>query len=106
MTGMKHVVVLIVFAIAAAAGCRVSDVRELTVNVPGMATEADAERVLAALVPLGGIDRGKTVHDVSARTVTVRYDSMVIAHKNIEIAIAEAGYEANGIPAVKGAAPK
>jgi len=39
-------------------------------------------------------------HNRVARTVVVTYDSMMVAHKNIEIAIAEAGYAANGIQAV------
>jgi copper chaperone CopZ len=98
---MKRVVAWFTFLVLLMAGCRVSDVREMTVSVPGMVAESDAKAVQAALAPFGGIDKGKTVFDVKARTVTVRYDSMVIAHKNIEIAIAEAGYDANGIPAVK-----
>lgn len=80
-----------------------SDVKEMTVNVPGMASEADVQKVRAALATLGGI-KDKTAYDVASRTVTVYYDSMVIAHKNIEIAIAEAGYDANGIQAIKKAA--
>ena len=78
-----------------------SDPREVEVKVPGMATEADVEKVRAALAPFGGINKEDTKYDVNKRIVTVHYDSMVIAHKNIEIAIAEAGYDANGIPAIK-----
>jgi copper chaperone CopZ len=88
------------------AGCRVSDVREMTVNVPAMASEADVQRVRAALAPLNGVDKEKTVYNVQGRSITVRYDSMVIAHKNIEIAIAEAGYDANKIPAIRKDAAK
>ena len=83
------------------AGCRVSDVREMTVSVPAMVSESDVQRIRAALAPLGGLDKEKTTYDVASHTVRVRYDSMVIAHKNIEIAIAEAGYNANNIPAIR-----
>jgi copper chaperone CopZ len=103
---MKRIAALFAFAVLSLAGCRESDVRTMTVNVPEMVAEADAQKVKAALAPLGGIDKEKTVYDVAARTVTVRYDSMVIAHKNIEIAIAEAGYAANRIAAIKKAAAK
>jgi copper chaperone CopZ len=96
---MKHVIALLAFAVLSIAGCRVSDVREMTVNVPGMVSESDVQKVRAALAPLGGIDKEKTVYDAETRTVIVHYDSMLIAHKNIEIAIAEAGYDANGIAA-------
>jgi copper chaperone CopZ len=81
-------------------GCRVSDVRELAVSVPGMAAEADVERIKKALATLNGIDKEKTAFDASGRKVVVTYDSMVVAHKNIEIAIAEAGYDANSIKAI------
>ncbi len=92
----------LVMALAGAllAGCRVSDVRDVQVKVPAMASEADLQKVREALRPLIGVNQDKTTYDLATRTVNVRYDSMQIAHKNIEIAIAEAGYEANGIPAI------
>ena len=98
---MKYMLSLVAVAVALLAGCRVSDVREMTVKVPDMAAESDVQQVRAALAPLIGIDKDKTVFDVATRTIKVRYDSMQIAHKNIEIAIAEAGYDANGISAVR-----
>jgi copper chaperone CopZ len=103
---MKRVIALLAFVALSFSGCRVSDIREMAVKVPGMVSEADVQNVRAALMSLGGIDKKKTVFDAEARTVTVCYDSMVIAHKNIEIAIAEAGYAANGIPAIKTAVAK
>ncbi|HPS07616.1 MAG TPA: heavy-metal-associated domain-containing protein [Kiritimatiellia bacterium] len=102
---MKYVLSLFALMGVLVAGCRVSDVREMTVNVPAMSSDADVQRVRAALATLGGVDKEKTVYDVPSHTVKVRYDSMQIAHKNIEIAIAEAGYDANKISAIhKGAA--
>lgn len=89
-----------------ASGCRVSDERTLRVSVPALAADADVERIKKALAPLGGINREKTTFDVAGRAVVVTYDSMVVAHKNIEIAIAEAGYDANGIKAVAAPAAK
>lgn len=103
---MKHLILLLSVVCALLTGCRVSDVREFDVKVPAMASEEDAQRVRAALAPLNGIDKEKAVFDVANRIVKLRYDSMLIAHKNIEIAIAEAGYDANGIPAVRKEAAK
>ncbi len=97
---MKHVFVWLAFALSLAAGCRVSDVREMEVRVPAMASNADVQKVRSALAQLGGVDKEKTAFDAAGRTVKVWYDSMVVAHKNIEIAIAEAGYDANGIKAI------
>lgn len=103
---MKRFLLLLTLGVLFLSGCRVSDVREMTVNVPGMASEADAQRINAALSPLVGLDKDHIVFDIEARMVRVRYDSMNIAHKNIEIAIAEAGYDANSIKAIQKDAPK
>lgn len=96
---MKYTVILLAFFGVLLGGCRVSDVRTLTVNVPGMAAESDVQRIRQALVPLNGVNKDQAVYDVKGHTIKVSYDSMVIANKNIEIAIAEAGFDANGITA-------
>ncbi len=87
-------------------GCRESDVRTMTVNIPALSGEEDVQRIRKALAPLNGVNKEQAVYDVKAHTVILTYDSMVVAHKNIEIAIVEAGYEANGIPAIRTAAAK
>jgi copper chaperone CopZ len=104
---MKYM--LMVFSLAGAllmSGCRVSDIRELTVQVPGMAAESDVQRIRQALAPLNGVNKEQAVYNVTNRTIKVTFDSMVVANKNIEIAIAEAGYEANGIAAIVAPANK
>jgi len=98
---MKHLFLLFAIVGVLVTGCRVSDVRDMTVKVPAMASETDVQKVRAALATLGGVDKEKTTYDVQNRSVKVRYDSMQIAHKNIEIAIAEAGYDANEIAAIR-----
>lgn len=100
MGAMKKLFYVMVLVCVAISGCRVSDKREFEVKVPAMTSEADVQKVREALRPLVGVDQKETVYDPAARTVKVRYDSMQVAHKNIEITIAEAGYEANGIPAI------
>lgn len=99
--GMKALMAFVaLLGVLGLSGCRLSDVREMTVEAPGMVAEQDAKRIRAVLEALPGIDRERTVFDLAGRRIKVVYDSMVIAHKNIEIAIAEAGYDANSIPAV------
>lgn len=87
------------------AGCRQVDEREMTVNLPGVKTEADQDKVRAALAPLNGVRKESVAFDMNGHTMRVRYDSMQVAHKNIEIAIAEAGFDANEIKAIPQAAP-
>ena len=105
-TDMKFMVSLLALCVVLLSGCRVSDVREFTIRVPAMAGEEDVARIRKALAPLNGVNEEQGTFDVQKRTVTLTYDSMVVAHKNIEIAIAEAGYDANGIPAIRTAPTK
>lgn len=92
------------------AGCRRVDVREFTIDVPD-ATAADEPALRAALASYEGIKVGEDpkaiVFDAAKHQLTVRYDSMQLAKKNIELSIAEAGFTANGVtPESVGAKPK
>jgi hypothetical protein len=74
------------------AGCRREDVREFTVSIPGL-TESNRTAVVAALAKYNGIEKDSFKWDFSAKTLTLRYDSMQIAKTNIRMAIAEKGIE-------------
>ncbi len=98
--------VMVLWAALALAGCRRTDVRHFAVDVP-QATEADLPALRAALDRYAGVDKASIRFDAAARRLTLRYDSMQLAKKNIEMAIAGAGFTANGVtPASVGAAPK
>ncbi len=103
---MKFMVSFVLFCVMVLSGCRVSDVRQHTLRVPAMASDEDVARIRKALAPLNGVNEEQAVFDVPGRTITLTFDSMVVAHKNIEIAIAEAGYDANSIPAIRAAPAK
>jgi hypothetical protein len=60
-------------------------------------TPADRVLIEGAISRYGGIDKTSYVYDAEARTLTLRYDSMQLAKKNIEIAIARAGFAVNGV---------
>ena len=98
---MKKILLLTVFLSLSLCGCRIKDERELVVNVPQMKTEQDVAKVRSSLLSLKGVDCKNAVFDIATHKVTVQFDSMVVAHKNIEIAIAEAGYDANEIAAIE-----
>ena len=72
--------------------CRQSDMRTLIVRVPQVTNAACESRVRQALQPLKGIESLEFDH--AAGTLTLRYESMILAHKNIEHAIIAAGFEA------------
>ena len=93
---MKMRVLLVAAVILAWTGCRRADVRDFTIEMPE-ATQADMPAIQAALAPYGGVDKASIAFDASARRVTLKYDSMQIAKKNIEMAIAQAGFTANGV---------
>lgn len=98
---MKKVYAVLLLVSLSLCGCRIRDERELIIDVPQMKTEQDAAKVRNSLLPLPGVDLKTAVFDHQNHRVTVSFDSMVVAHKNIEIAIAEAGFDANEIDAIK-----
>lgn len=87
------VIVAVVFALV---GCRRTDVRSFAVVVP-QATEADVPALKAALAPYGGVEQGTVKFDAATHRLTMRYDSMQLAKKNIEMAIAAIGFTANDV---------
>lgn len=104
---MKYLYLVFAFAgLLFTSSCREADVRSMTVNVPGLASDSDVQRIRKALAPLNGVNKEQAVFDVQGKKIVLTYDSMVIAKKNIEIAIAEAGYDANGISAIKPASAR
>ena len=86
------------------ASCRTKDVRTVLIYVPEMRNIACSEIVVRAVSRCIGVVTSKVEVDLSRRTVTVSYDSLVTALKNLEFAIAEAGFQANEIPAKEDAA--
>lgn len=97
---MKKTVTAVALALLAFAGCRQKDVREFTIEVPALALEAHAavERdVNEALAACVGVEMASVSVDSANRRVTLKYDSMQTAKKNIEMAVAQAGYTANGV---------
>lgn len=68
------------------AGCRREDVRTFTVTMPEL-KEADKAQVVEALAKYNGVKKDSYVWDMNAKTLTLRYDSMQVAHENIRQAI-------------------
>lgn len=92
----------IMLLIICLAGCRKQDMRTVVVAVPNLKNPACAQIIQDAFMRQPGI---KAIHpDFQQHTLTVIYDSMVIARKNIEFTIASAGFDANDIPAKSNAA--
>lgn len=77
-------------AVAALAGCRREDVREMTVEMPSLC-EANKATVVEALSRFGGVDKSSYRWDMAKKTLTLKYDSMQVAQANIRYAIDEKG---------------
>ena len=86
---MKTITALSV-ALLLAAGCRRSDVRTVTVSIPGL-SPSNKVAVVQALARYEGVRKDSYVFDMEAKTLTLEYDSMRLAQSNIRYAIAEAG---------------
>lgn len=88
--------VLSIAAVLAFAGCRRTDVRDFEVAIPALSSEAEPA-IRQSLAKFGGIDKPSIRLDQKSKRLTLRYDSMQLAKKNIEMAIAKVGFEANGV---------
>ncbi len=78
-------------------GCRVHDIRTVDIEVPQLRGEECAQHLHRALATMNGVDPQALRFEPGR--VTVTYDSMKLALKNIEYAIAGQGFQANEIPA-------
>ncbi|MGI6098923.1 MAG: heavy-metal-associated domain-containing protein [Lentisphaerae bacterium] len=97
---MKHVRLFAALLVLGLVGaCRLSDMRTLVVRVPQVTNKACEDRVRQALRPLKGIEEGSLEFDYAEGTLTLRYESMILAHKNIEHAIIAVGFDANELKA-------
>ena len=97
MRGLVRVALVVVWVLLVS--CRKHDIRAVTVGVPEMKNKACATVVANAVSRLHGVKVDEIRLDMANRTVTVTYDSMLLALKNIEFAIADAGFAANEVPA-------
>ncbi|MBT3192940.1 MAG: heavy-metal-associated domain-containing protein [Verrucomicrobia bacterium] len=84
--------------------CRQHDYRTLTIHVPEMRNSACERVIRGAISRTPGLKQESIKVDLAARTITVTFDTLLAADKNIEFMVAKAGFEANGIPADKKAA--
>lgn len=102
--------VLLLGAAVLLSGCRVRDVRTVTIRAGGLRDEAGLAAVRASLASLPDTRltnrRGDkrtcmeiVAHDFSTGDVTIRYDSMKVGRKNLEEAISKAGFDTPGFPA-------
>jgi hypothetical protein len=86
--------ILAVLLLLGLGACRKTDIRTVVIQVPGMKNAACAKIVQDAFLrqPTGAILSIRP--DTQKRELTVTYNSMVVAHKNLEATIASAGFDA------------
>ena len=94
---MKNAVAWFAVLLTFAVSCRLRDIRTVTIEVPRLRGEECAQRLHRVLAPVNGVDPDALRFEPGR--VTVTYDSMRLALKNIEHIIAEAGFDANDVPA-------
>ena len=90
MKRTTNICALALLSALAIAGCRRTDVREMTVTLQTL-TEADKAKVAEALAKYNGVEKDSYRWDMAAKTLTLRYDSMQVAQANIRYAIDEKG---------------
>jgi len=85
--------VFVMLACLVLSSCRQQDVREVVIKTPGLKNQACAKVIQDAFMRQPGIVSIRP--DFQKREIIVKYNSMVIALKNIEFTIAGAGFDAN-----------
>lgn len=89
--------VLIVLIVLGLGACRKQDIRTVVIKVPEMKNPACTKLIQDAFLKQPGIQSIRP--DFQNRELTITYNSMVVALKNLEFTIAGAGFDANGIKA-------
>ena len=82
--------IILSIALCAMAGCRREDIREVTLDVPGL-NATNEVAIVDALGRYEGVDRRTIRFDQAKKTVTLKYDSMKVAHTNLRMSIEEKG---------------
>jgi hypothetical protein len=87
------ILAFIMLAVILLSSCRKQDIREVIIQTPGIKNQACAKIVQDAFMRQPGVISIRP--DFQKREITVKYNSMVIARKNIEFTVAAAGFDAN-----------
>jgi copper chaperone CopZ len=97
-TTVNSIIALLAAVIAALTGCYRQEVKKFEISVPDMVDGRSALIVSNAVASLRGVLDVDL--DREERRLAVSYNSLSTAQKNIEQAVAEAGYDANSLIAV------
>ncbi len=110
------IIVALACAMFSVSGCRRHDFKEHVIHIPEMSNEVCAQLITTRLLSAyrqqsqsqeSEFDPVKILNvDMTARTVTLRYESLIMARKNLDFLVADMGFDANGIPGNKEAAAK
>ncbi len=102
----KYIISLLclVCLVVGGVSCRQHDFRTIVVDVPEMHNQACINAIVKTLGTSPGLRPKSVDFNVAKRQITVTYDSLLTADKNIEFLIAKAGFAANAVPADKKAA--
>ena len=98
---MKHLLISLSALSLLFCGCRREDIREFTVEIPGLTASNQAQVVEAfnlrtpgsGAKVYDGIDTSSFKFDLEKKTLTLKYDSMKIAQTNIRMLIQDKGVE-------------
>lgn len=104
--GFKLVCCVLIAVSALASACYRQDVQTFTISTPQMKNRECADIIAEAARSCKGIQ--EVEFDIEDKSVQVTYNSLMLAEKNVETAIARAGFDANSIlafPAARGKLP-
>jgi copper chaperone CopZ len=89
---------VVLLCVLGTASCRKQDIRTARITVPQMRNQLCVDRVVSVLRRVRGVQGDRIAVDRERQNVAVPYDSLKLSLKNIEYALAKAGFQANNIP--------
>ena len=96
---MKCHWIMVLLVVVLGAGCRKQDIRTARIHVPQMGSQLCVDRAVGVVRRVPGVMGDQVVVNRERRDIAVPYDSLKLSLKNIEYALAKAGFQANNIPA-------
>jgi copper chaperone CopZ len=94
-----HWTMVVLLVVGLGVGCRKQDIRTARIHVPQMGSQLCVDRAVSVVRRIPGVRGDQVVADRERRDIDVPYDSLKLSLKNIEYALAKAGFQANNIPA-------
>lgn len=86
-------IIVLIFVNILNISCYRNEMRSLEIHVPAMAGEVCKKVIMKQFLPLRGLEQDSIIFDYDKRMISLSYNSLEISSKNLEHAVAKAGFD-------------